>query len=94
MSKEIEQDGFITRDEDLKSKDKLIVQKSMVLIKDMPIPYSCDRCRLKDNTYNECKVVWKRVSAYGIGYAHNKPKWCPLTEVVPYGPEGTLYMEK
>lgn len=94
MVKEVEQDGFITRDEDLKEKPMIIVRKSMVLIKDMALPYSCDRCRLKDNTHNECRVSWKRVGTYGIGYTHKKPKWCPLTEVTPYGPEGTFYKEK
>ena len=62
----------------------------MVLIKDMEIPFSCDRCRLNDRHYNECRVTWKKVSTY----EEHKPKWCPLTEVVAYGPEGTLYMEK
>lgn len=66
----------------------------MVLIKDMGIPYSCDKCRLKDRQHNECSVAWKRVGSYGIGYAMNKPEWCPLTEVEQYGPEGTLYKEK
>lgn len=68
--------------------------KSMVLIKDMGMPYNCTRCRLKDAEHNECKVAWKRVGIYGIDYTTGRPKWCPLTEVVPYGPEGTLYMEK
>ena len=93
MSKEIEKDGFITREQDLmKSEPKF--PKSMVLIKDMQIPYSCDRCRLKDRTHKECSVVWKKTSSYGIDHSMLKPKWCPLTEVVPYGPEGTLYKEK
>ena len=65
----------------------------MVLIKDMLLPYSCDKCRLKDRHHNECSVVWKRVGSYGIDYGMRKPEWCPLTEVVAYGPEGTLYKE-
>ena len=62
----------------------------MVLIKEMELPYSCDRCRMHDLTHNECRVKWKKISLYG----ERKPKWCPLVEVEPYGPEGTLYMEK
>ena len=66
----------------------------MVLIKDMLLPYTCDKCRLKDVNHNECKVVWKRVGSYGLDHEMKKPAWCPLTEVVPYGPEGILYREK
>lgn len=66
----------------------------MVLIKDMEIPYSCDRCRLKDRHHNECSVKWKKVGSYGFDHDWKRPEWCPLVEVVPYGPEGTLYMEK
>lgn len=89
MNKEIEQDGFITRDMDLmKSEQKF--PRSMVLIKDMQMPFSCDSCRLKDRHYGECRVTWKKVSSY----EEYKPRWCPLTEVVPYGPEGTFYKEK
>lgn len=62
----------------------------MVLIKDMMLPFSCDRCRLKDRHYGECKVKWKKIS----DYEERRPRWCPLIEVVPYGPEGTLYKEK
>lgn len=91
VTKEIEQDGFITRDEDLvKSEPK--IQKSMVLIKEMTMPFSCDRCRLLDRDHNECTVKWKRISPYRN--ERRKPEWCPLTEVIPYGPEGTLYKEK
>ena len=66
----------------------------MVLIKDMQMPFSCDRCRLKDARYHECKVAWRRISAYSEDYTMRKPKWCPLVEVETYGPEGTLYKEK
>lgn len=62
----------------------------MILIKDMQMPFSCDRCRLHDSRYNECKVKWKRISNYG----ERKPEWCPLTEVEPYGIDGLLYKEK
>ena len=62
----------------------------MVLIKDLEIPFSCDRCRLLNRHYNECRVTWKKVS----NYEERKPKWCPLTEVVAYGPDGILYKEK
>ena len=93
MKKEIEQDGFITRSEDLKKSEPKF-PRSMVLIKDMEIPYSCDRCRLKDRQHNECSVAWKKVGSYGIDRDFQKPKWCPLTEVVAYGPEGTFYKEK
>ena len=68
--------------------------RSMVLIKDMQIPFSCDRCRMKDRNHNECCVAWKKVGSYGIDHSMCRPKWCPLTEVEPYGPEGTLYKEK
>ena len=93
MSKEIEQDGFITREQDLQKSEPRF-PKSMVLIKDMQIPYSCDRCRLQDRTHRECCVKWKKVSAYGSDHEFKRPRWCPLTEVVAYGPEGTLYKEK
>lgn len=62
----------------------------MVLIKDMNMPYSCDTCRLHDARYHECKVMWKKAS----NYVNRKPTWCPLVEVEPCGPEGTLYKEK
>ena len=65
----------------------------MVLIKDMGMPFSCDRCRLKDTEHSECKVAWKRVGIYGVDYTTGRPKWCPLTEVEPYGVEGLLYKE-
>lgn len=89
LSKEIEQDGFITREEDLRKSEPRF-PRSMVLIKDMQIPYSCDRCRLKNRRHNECAVLWKKISSY----EERKPSWCPLTEVVAYGPEGTFYKEK
>ena len=66
----------------------------MVLIKDMGMPYSCDRCRLKDTEHSECKVAWKRVGMYGVDFTTGRPAWCPLLEVETYGPEGTLYKEK
>ena len=62
----------------------------MVLIKDMSVPFSCDRCRLKDRRHSECTVKWKKISEY----EERKPKWCPLTDVEPYGPDGILYREK
>jgi hypothetical protein len=61
----------------------------MVLIKDMEMPFSCDRCRLLDRSHHECRVKWKRVSEF----VERKPKWCPLIEVEPYGPDGMLYKE-
>lgn len=64
----------------------------MVLIKDMGLPSSCATCRLHDARYYECRVMWKSVSDYHLKEC--RPKWCPLTEVVAYGPEGTLYKEK
>ena len=67
--------------------------RSMVLIKDMQIPFNCDRCRMK-NEHKECCITWKKVAAYNIVNDSRRPTWCPLTEVVPYGPEGTLYKEK
>ena len=63
----------------------------MVLI-NMKMPSSCDSCRLHDARYHECKVMWKSVSNFHL--TECRPKWCPLTEVVAYGPEGTLYKEK
>ena len=93
MNKEIEQDGFITRDMDLMKSEQRF-PRSMVLIKDMQIPYSCDRCRLQDRHHKECSIKWKKVAAYNIENEMHRPKWCPLTEVVPYGPEGTFYKEK
>jgi len=62
----------------------------MILIKDMAMPFSCDRCRLLDRHHHECRVKWKKVSEY----TDRKPAWCPLTEVEPYGIEGLLYKEK
>lgn len=66
----------------------------MVLIKDMGMPYSCDRCRLRDAEHSECKVAWKRVGIYGVDYTTGRPAWCPLVEVEPYGIDGLLYKEK
>ena len=65
----------------------------MILIKDMTMPFSCERCRFKDADHKECKVVWKRIPMQ-IGYEARKPDWCPLTDVEPYGIEGLLYKEK
>ena len=62
----------------------------MVLIKDMILPFSCNGCRLKDERYHECKVLWKKISVY----EERRPKWCPLVAVEPYGPDGILYKEK
>lgn len=66
----------------------------MILIKDMQMPFSCDRCRLRDAGHSECKVAWKRVGIYGVDYTTGRPAWCPLVEVEPYGIEGLLYKEK
>lgn len=62
----------------------------MVIIKDMDMPFNCDRCRLKDTRYHECKVKWKKLSLYD----NSRPVWCPLVEVEPYGVDGLLYKEK
>lgn len=66
----------------------------MILIKDMGMPYSCDRCRLRNIEHSECCVAWKRVGIYGVDYTTGRPAWCPLTEVEPYGIDGLLYKEK
>lgn len=64
----------------------------MVLIKDMDMPEGCAACRLKSYQYGECNVTHKRIHTW-INRTDDKPEWCPLTEVEPYGPEGTLYKE-
>lgn len=64
----------------------------MILIKDMDMPEGCAGCRLKDTYYGECNVTHKRIHTW-MDKAHYKPDWCPLTEIEPYGPEGTLYKE-
>lgn len=64
----------------------------MVLIKNMDKPKSCNRCRIADYTFGECKVAHRKIMAYVDNEL--QPKWCPLTEVESYGPEGTLYKEK
>ena len=64
----------------------------MVLIKEMELPDNCNLCKLKDMYYGECNVKHKRIKAYL--QQSTRPTWCPLTEVEPYGPEGTLYKEK
>jgi len=66
----------------------------MILIKDMQMPFSCDRCRLRNAEHSECSVIWKRVGIYGVDYTSARPAWCPLTEVEPYGIDGLLYKEK
>ena len=91
MSKEIEQDGFITREADLKG-SKRPEPKGMVLIKSMEKPRSCASCRLKDLYYGECNVKHKKIKVHIE--SGSMPAWCPLTEVIAYGPEGTLYKEK
>lgn len=88
MTKEIERDGFITRDEDLHRGVKP-ERKSMVLVKDMEMPRSCSLCSLKDMYYGECNVKHRRIK-YFIE-SSGRPDWCPLMEVEQYGPEGTLY---
>ena len=65
----------------------------MVLIKNMNKPAGCGECRLKDNYFKECNVTHKKIHTW-IDTAHELPKWCPLIEVEPYGPEGTLYKER
>lgn len=64
----------------------------MILIKDMEYPKSCSMCRLKDMYYGECNVSHRKITTF-INDG-GKPARCPLTEVEPYGPEGTLYKEK
>ena len=66
----------------------------MIMIKDMALPWCCDKCRFKNTTHNECVVTWRKVGSYGINFGMRKPKWCPLVEIESYGPEGTLYKEK
>ena len=67
----------------------------MVLIKSMELPKSCGHCSLKDYRFCSCCVNGKRIPTWGMMAAVNeRPTWCPLTEVEPYGPEGTLYKEK
>lgn len=66
----------------------------MILIKQMDKPESCAECRLKDYTFNECKVMHKNISSYGVLGDYPLPKWCPLIEVEEYGPEGMLYKVK
>lgn len=63
----------------------------MVLI-DMEKPKSCSLCRLKDMYYGECNVLHRKNKAFIL--SSSLPSWCPLHEVEPYGPEGTLYKEK
>ena len=62
LNKEIEQDGFITREMDLMKREQKF-PRSMVLIKDMGMPFSCDRCRLQDRHHKECSITWKKVAA-------------------------------
>ena len=64
----------------------------MVLIRGMFKPDSCSNCRIADHTWMECKVAHKKIGAYVDNV--ELPAWCPLVEVVAYGPEGTLYKEK
>ena len=65
----------------------------MVLIKDMHMPKTCADCQLKDYTYGECKVTYRKIRAWSVN-GPTRADWCPLVEVEPYGPEGTLYKEK
>ena len=60
----------------------------MVLIKGMDMPESCEACELSDII---CLVLRKGISR-DIGEL--RPRWCPLTDVEPYGAVGTLYKEK
>lgn len=64
----------------------------MVLIKTIDMPDTCSDCRLKDMYYGECNVRHKKIKAYVE--SGSRPAWCPLKEVVTYGPEGTLYKER
>ena len=66
----------------------------MILIKGMDMPESCAHCRLKDFNYNECKVLYRKISTYGKDGDYPRPEWCPLVEVEEYGPEGMMYKEK
>ena len=64
----------------------------MVLIKDMEMPTSCGECKIQDYYYGECRITHRKTGHYADD--ESVPKWCPLTEVQQYGPEGTLYKEK
>lgn len=65
----------------------------MVLIKNMEMPEGCFYCR-----FNDCGACTAVHEAYKqvilIRKGQKFPEDCPLTEVMPYGPEGTLYKEK
>ena len=63
------------------------------MIKEMEMPEGCAGCRLKDTYYGECDVTHRKIRTW-MNRADYKPDWCPLTEIKPFGPEGTLYKEK
>ena len=65
----------------------------MVLITSMEKPNNCSGCRLKDVYWEECNVTHKKIRTW-LEVNDKLPEWCPLREVVSYGPEGTLYKEK
>ena len=66
----------------------------MIMIKVMDKPSGCNKCRLKDYDHIECKPARKRLPWTAAMDECAPPEWCPLVEVEPYGPEGTLYKEK
>ena len=64
----------------------------MVLIKDMEKPKVCGDCPLfYDLIY--CNALELHHSKLDIDWLEGVDSRCPIVEVVPYGPEGTLYKE-
>jgi hypothetical protein len=74
---EIEADGYITREVDLRKSEAK--QEPAILIKGMEMPENCNQCRLKDAYYLECNVMHKRIGTYVS--LDQKPAWCPLAEI-------------
>lgn len=74
----------------------------MILIKELSKPEYCDHCYLCQmvciglEKYVRCPILKKMgdVNLVVKGAHQPVPDDCPIIEVEPYGPEGTLYKEK
>ena len=82
----------------------------MVVVKEYEKPKFCTRCAFsklfgvildKDNPsknkkYVRCDITKKSYPEYNLMLRDDcpAPDDCPIKEVEPYGPEGTLYKEK
>ena len=77
-----------------------------ILIKGMEKPTKCEYCamsryyfengRLWCNAKNKivAEIPFEKRLLDSVLSNIEIPKWCPLVEVVPYGPDGMLYKEK